>query len=198
MRASTVLNNHIFFGVIMAIFSLFSCGDGQVAKVSHGSIEIPGVKGSITAGEALAILNPVVRKTSDRAVLVLITSGSDINGKGLSGRWEFVFHFPDRLAQAIYSFELIDPEFSDSPLRLRWRLSPRSDAKGHQKGLPHNFIDSPEAANRLSEIGLDWVAGDPDITLATRRLPSGEVVWVTESYGREWTVPFLEEKQLKD
>jgi hypothetical protein len=40
-------------------------------------------------------------------------------------------------------------------------------------------------------MGVDWIAGDPDMTLATKRLSSGEVVWVVESYGKEFATPFV-------
>lgn len=56
--------------------------------------------------------------------------------------------------------------------------------------MPRDFIDSPDAVRELTRAGADWVAGDSDMTLATRRLPSGEVVWTTESYGKEFATPF--------
>ena len=122
---------------------------------------------------------------------MLITSGSDIDAEGRSGRWEFVFHFPSRSAQAVYSLESSNPELGDAGLRVRWRLSPRRDVTGEDAGLPLNFTDSPEAAHQLSHMGVDWIAGDPDMTLATKRLSSGEVVWVVESYGKEFATPFV-------
>lgn len=184
------MNTLSFAGIVMVMGLLFGCGDGPATGISQGTIEFPGVRGPITAKEALALVLPTAQKTSGKPVLVLITSGSDINGEGLSSRWEFVFHFPDQLSQAVYSFESGDPEVSDSPLHLSWRLSPRPGAKGDEAGLPLDFTDSPEAARRLSDRGLDWIAGDPDITLATKRLSSGKAVWVVESYGKELTVPF--------
>ena len=122
---------------------------------------------------------------------MLITSGADINAEGCSSGWEFVFHFPNRSAQAVYSLESSDPERSDAALRLKWRLSPRRDIKGEDARLPLQFTDSPEAVQQLSRMGVDWIAGDPDMTLSTKRLPSGEAVWIVESYGKELTTPFV-------
>jgi len=42
----------------------------------------------------------------------------------------------------------------------------------------------------MARTGADWITGDPDMVLATRRLATGELVWVTESYGEEFTAPF--------
>lgn len=178
------------FTIVLAM-SLFGCRETPISEVVRGSRELPQTGGRVTAREALALVYPAVLETSKKPVLLLITSGTDINAEGRSGTWEFVFHFPAPVAQGVYSLEPRDPEVSDSDLRLRWRLSPRPDVKGNDAALPLDFTDSPEAVRDLNRAGVDWVAGDTDMTLATKRLPSGEVVWVTESYGKEFATPFV-------
>ena len=185
------LRKHDFGCILLLTMALFQGGETPISEVSQGSRELPKTRGRATAREALALVYPTVEETSKKPVLVLITSGSDIDAEGRSGRWEFVFHFPSRSAQAVYSLESSNPELGDAGLRVRWRLSPRRDVTGEDAGLPLNFTDSPEAAHQLSQMGVDWIAGDPDITLATKRLSSGEVAWVVESYGKEFATPFM-------
>ena len=98
-----------------------------------------------------------------------------------------------RLAQAVYGLQPTDPEATGSPVRLTFRISPRPDAEGKGAGLPLDFVDSPDAVRELTRAGADWIAGDPDMTLSTRRLRTGKMVWVTESYGKEFVTPFLVE-----
>jgi hypothetical protein len=170
---------------------LVGCGDGPIREVTQGVREFSDIRGRITARDALTLVHPLAQETSRQPVLVLITSGSDINAVGLSGSWEFVYHFPDRSAQAVYSIEPEDPETDDGRLLVKWRVSPRPDAQGTPAALPLDFIDSPEVACHLAGLGVDWIAGDPDLTLATARLASGEPVWAVESYGQRYTTPFV-------
>jgi hypothetical protein len=169
----------------------FGCSETPIKEVMQGSRELSQTGSRVTAREALALVQPAVLETSTKPVLLLITSGTDISADGRAGTWEFVFHFPARVAQGVYSLEPRDPEVSDGGLRMKWRLSPRPDAKGEDAALPLDFTDSPQAVEDLNRAGVDWVAGDTDMTLATKRLPSGEVVWVTESYGKEFATRFL-------
>lgn len=174
---------------VLAI-TVFGCRETPIGDVHQGIRELPQAGGPVTAREALDIVYPAVLEVSKQPVLVLITSGSDISAEGRSGTWDFVFHFPARLGQGAYSLEPLDPDASGSGLRMTWRISPRLDVKGEDSGLPLDFTDSPEAVRNLTRAGADWVAGDPDMTLATRRLSSGDVVWATESYGKEFATPF--------
>jgi hypothetical protein len=176
---------------IVLPMALFGCSETPISDVVRGSRELPQARGRVTAREALALVYPAVLETSKKPVLLVITSGTDINAEGRSGTWEFVFHFPARAAQGVYSLEHRDPEVSDGDLRMTWRLSPRPDAKGDDAALPLEFTDSPEAVRDLNRAGVDWVAGDADMTLGTKRLPSGEVMWVTEAYGKEFVTPFV-------
>lgn len=171
--------------------TLFGCSETPIREVLRGSRELPQTGGPVTAREALALVYPTVVEISKKPVLLHITSGTDISAEGRSGTWEFVVHFPARLAQGVYSLEQRDPEGSDRGLRMTWRLSPRLDVKGEDVALPLDFTDSPQVVQDLNRAGVDWVAGDSDMTLATKRLPSGEVVWATESYGKEFTSPFV-------
>lgn len=176
--------------VLLAI-SPFGWSETPIDEVVQGARELPQTRGPVTAREALDLVHPAALEVAKEPVLLLISSGTDINADGRAGTWHFVFHFPARLAQGAYSLEQRDAEVDDSGLRMTWRVSPRIDAKGKDAALPLDFIDSPKAVRDLGHAGADWVAGDPDMTLATKRLPSGEVVWATESYGKEFVTPFL-------
>lgn len=169
---------------------LVGCGDESADEVLQGSRDLPQVPGRITARDAFELVYPSVLQISSQPIMLLITSGPGIDGEGRSDSWEFVFHFPDRSAQGVYGFEPIDPERSQGGLRMRWRISPRRDLKGAGDALLLDFADSPEAARELGRMGVDWVAGDADMTLAARRLSSGETVWVVESNGKEYRTPF--------
>jgi hypothetical protein len=185
-----ILNPGSLRGAALLVCLVMGCGGRAIDEVSEGIAPLPDVTGPLTAREALAIVQPMALDISDRPVLVLITSGFGINSAGRSFHWEFVFHFPDRSAQAVYSFAPGDPDLSGSVLQVEWRLSPRSDFSREQAGLPPDFTDSPEAARELAGVGVDWVAGDSDLTLATKRLSSGEVVWTAESHGEIFRIPF--------
>jgi hypothetical protein len=149
------------------------------------------VRGRITARDALALVEPLAREASANPALVIITSGTSIDAEGRANTWEFVYRLPDRAAGAVYSFEPVDPEANDGILRLKWRISPGANAGAADAALPAEFVDSPEAAGALGAMGVDWISGDPDLTLATKRLPTGQVVWFVESYGKEYTIPFV-------
>jgi hypothetical protein len=185
------LNGRAYGAIALILASLAGCGDRPINEVSQGVQPLPRVARPLTAREALAVVHPMAEGISRQPVLLVISSGFGINAEGRCIRWDFVFHFPDRSAQAVYSFEPEDPESSGSPLLVKWRVSPRPAAKGRQAGLPFAFTDSPEAARRLADQGVDFVTGDSDLTLATDRLSSGEIVWVVESDGRVHTTPFV-------
>jgi len=181
-----------FGTVVLLALACIGCGEGRVEEVPQGSRELPEVRGGITAHDAFAIVYPVVLQVSSQPVMLLITSGPRIDAEGRSEGWEFVFHFPDRSAQGVYGFEPLDPERSEGGLRMIWRVSPRRHLRGEDAALPLDFIDSPDAARELSRMGVDWVAGDPDMTLAAKRLSSGEAVWAVESHGKEFAIPFAQ------
>ena len=147
------LSKRNFGSIVLLTVALFQGGETPVSEVSQGSRELPQARGRVSAREALALVSPTIKEASKKPVLILITSGSDIDAEGRSGRWEFVFHFPSRFAQAVYSLESSNPELGDAGLRVRWRLSPRRDVTGEDAGLPFDFTDSPEAAHQLSPYG---------------------------------------------
>lgn len=159
-----------------------------MSNVTQGSRELSGARGRITAREAFALVDPLLREISSHPALVVITSGTSIDAEGRANTWEFVFHLPDRKAQAVYTFESTDPERSDSHLRLAWRVSPRGE--GVSSSLPLDFVDSPDAARALGAQGVDWVSGDPDLTLSVRAPAGGVAAWTVESYGQTYTTPF--------
>lgn len=179
-----------FKGVALLACLVMGCGGRAIDKVSEGIARLPDVTGPLTAREAHAIVGPMAQGISGQPVLVLISSGFDINSEGRSFHWEFVFHFPDRSAQAVYSFAGGNRELSGTVPSVEWRISPRRDAEVERASLPLDFTDSPAAVRELGRVGVDWEAGDSDLTLATKRLSSGEVVWAAESHGEIFTIPF--------
>ena len=168
---------------------LFSGGENPLVGVVRGNRELPHYADAVTAREALSLIYPTVLEVSRTPVLLIVTSGTDVTADGRARTWEFVFHFPARRAQGVYSLVPANMDRPGRALRLDFRLSPRPDADAGP-GLPLDFVDSPAAAHALTLAGVDWTSGDPDMTLATKRLGSGEVVWATEAYGRMFTTPF--------
>ena len=144
--------------------------------------------GPLTARQALAAVLPAVEKTSRRSRLGLVTSGEDIGADGRSLRWEFLFAFPSRQAGGLFGVEPCDIEASETALCLTSEVYPGVPA--FEQPLPLDFKDSPEAVAEMARAGVDWVAGSTRMTLASRRLPGGSLVWCTEMFGKEYTTPF--------
>jgi hypothetical protein len=149
-----------------------------------------------TAAEALALVEPAARNYDRQARLVLMVSGSDIDLDGRSGRWELLWDFPTRQAQAVYVAGLLDDkEYGGSEadaLVEEVRPFPSASSQAEQMGrgsLPLNFRNSPAAVSSLAELGVDFVAGDTSMVLTARTLPGGEAVWEVMALGVPYRTP---------
>ncbi len=154
--------------------------------------EVPGLSGSMTAHQAWAVAVPVAKSKDPDARLTLITSGLDMNHLGCSRTWEFIFYLPKRVATMMLSLEP-DPQSADvdcAPTILTQRINPASLVDARKPPFPDRFRDSPEVAAEFSADGVDFVAGPTDMKLEGRVLPSGEAVWVTYYWDREYTTSF--------
>ena len=155
---------------------------------------VPGLAGSITAHQAWAVIAPVAKALDPRARLTLITSGLDMNHKGCSRIWEFIFFLPKRDATLMLSVEP-DPENSDidkAQCILTQRIHPASSLDAQRPVFPDHFRDSPEVVAEFSANGVDFVAGPSDMKLEGRVLPSGDTVWITYYWDREYSTSFKE------
>ena len=200
----------------MGRFHLF--GPRPIAEESDRTVELPGVAGPLTAREALAAILPAVRRVDRVFVFRLVTSGEDIDHRGRATVWEFCFDFPRRNGLGIFEVKPCDVEEEPGPCCLRAVVRPKhretgiaarlverlehdraalaylrrvwreADARG--PALPLDFRDSPQAVRALAEQGADWISGDTSMTLASKALPGGELVWSTAMYGEEFQTPF--------
>ncbi len=202
----------------MGPFRLF--GPQPIVEESDSTTELQGVVGALTAREALAAILPAVRQVDRVFVLRLVTSGEDIDHRGRATVWEFFFDFPRRQAYGIFSLTPCDVEANLSPCCLRVVVRPKHretgiaaqlveglkhdraalayvrrvwrEADARRPVLPLDFRDSPEAVRALADQGVDWISGGTSMTLASKRLPSGELVWSTLMYDDEFQTPFAE------
>jgi hypothetical protein len=200
----------------MGPFRLF--GPQPIVEESDGTTELPGVVGALTAREALAAILPAVRQVDRAFVLRLVTSGEDIDQRGRATVWEFFFDFPRRRARGIFSITPCDVEVEPSRCCLRAVVRPKQretgiaaqlveslkhdraalayvrrvwrEAEAREPVLPLDFRDSPEAVRALADQGADWISGSTSMTLSSKRLPSGELVWSTLMYDDEFRTPF--------
>jgi hypothetical protein len=201
-------------------FRLF--GPRPITEEVRTEEKLPGLSGPSTAREALAAIMPAVRKIDSDHKFSLVASGEDIDQQGYAFLWEFFFHFPRRQARGIFSVQPTDvaamdkgcdlclkvdlkPIYTGTAAQVRKRLKDDRDAIAYlrkiwdeseqeKQALPLTFRDSPEAVRSLAEQGVNWSAGDTSLTLSSKVLPSGEIVWCTYSYGKEFHTPFALEK----
>jgi hypothetical protein len=153
---------------------------------------VPELSGGMTAHQAWAVVAPMVNAMDLHAKLTLITSGLDMNDKGCSRTWEFIFFLPTRNVTAMLSLEP-DPQSTDvdnSPCILTQRINQASSIDANRSSFPIQFRDSPEVVGEFSTNGVDFVAGPSDMKLEGRVLPSGEAVWVTYYWDREHNTSF--------
>ncbi len=200
----------------MGPFRLF--GPKPIVEESDSTTELHGVAGALTAREALAAILPAVRQVDRVFFLRLVTSGEDIDHRGRATVWEFFFDFPRRQAQGIFSVTPRDVEVEPSRCCLRAVVRPKHretgiaaqlveslkhdraalayvrrvwrEAEAREPVLPLDFRDSPEAVRALADQGADWISGSTSMTLSSKRLPSGELVWSTLMYDDEFQTPF--------
>ncbi len=153
---------------------------------------VPELCGGITAHQAWAVVAPMVKAMDRHAKLTLITSGLDMNNKGCSRTWEFIFFLPTRSVTVMLSLEP-DPQSADvdsSPCILTQRINQASSIDANRPVFPDRFRDSPDVVAEFSANGVDFVAGPSDMKLEGRILPSGEAVWVTYYWDREHNTSF--------
>lgn len=148
--------------------------------------------GPMTAHESWAIAYPEMKKLDEAAKLTLVTSGLDIDHRGRSTTWEFMFVVPRLRATALVTLApQEDAEDVDrAPIQMTLRLSVAPDSELTRAGLPVAFRDSPEVVAGIAAQGVDFVAGPTDLKLESRLLRSGEAVWVTYYRDAEILVPF--------
>jgi hypothetical protein len=146
----------------------------------------------MTAHQAWAVVAPMANALDQHAKLTLITSGLDMNNKGCSRTWEFIFFLPKHNLTGMLSLEP-DPQTADvdsSPYILTQRINRASSIDKNRPVFPDQFRDSPDIVAEFSANGVDFVAGPSDMKLEGRILPSGEAVWVTYYWDREHNTSF--------
>jgi hypothetical protein len=146
----------------------------------------------MTAHAAWAVARPAAHALDPQARLTLITSGLDIDLHGCSGTWEFIFYLPGRNATVMLSLEPA-PESGDvdnAPRVLTRRMRDAFMQDARRPPFPDRFRDSPEVVAEFMKRGVDFVAGPTDMKIEGRILPSGDAVWITYFWDREFTTPF--------
>ncbi|MCP9927493.1 hypothetical protein [Cyanobium sp. CH-040] len=154
---------------------------------------LPELCGVMTAHQAWATAAPIVKAMDRQARLTFIASGLDLNEKGCSLSWEFIFILPERNVNVVLSLEP-DPQSEDvdgSPCILIQRINQAAAIDASRPTLPDGFRDSPDVVAEFIAHGVDFVAGPSDIKLEGRVLPSGEAVWVTYYWDQEYSTSFL-------
>jgi len=163
------------------------------AEASITREAVSGRVGSMTAHQVWALVAPVAKALDPNPKLTLITSGLDMNPKGCSRTWEFIFYLPKRSATGMLSLEP-DPESLDvdkAQCFLTQRIKPASSREAEKPSFPDRFRDSPEVVAEFSAKGVDFVSGPSDMKLEGRILPSGEATWVTYCWDQEYTTSFV-------
>jgi hypothetical protein len=148
----------------------------------------------MTAHQAWAVIAPLAKTLDPHPGLTLITSGLDMDHKGFSRTWEFLFFLPKRNATVMLGVEP-DPGNSDidkAQCILTQRIHPASSVDAQRPVFSDHFRDSPEVVAEFSAKGVDFVAGPSDMKLEGRVLPSGRAVWVTYYWDQEYTTSFEE------
>lgn len=153
---------------------------------------VPGSAGTSTAHQAWALVHPVVSDLDPDARLTLISSGLDMNHKGGSRTWEFVFFLPTHNATVMLSLEpdTNSPDIDFAQSVMTQRINSATPLDANSPAFPHHFRDSPEVVAELSANGVDFVAGPSDMKLEGRVLPTGDAVWVTYYWDHEHTASF--------
>lgn len=190
-------------------------GPGPITEEIRVREDLPELRGPVTARQAFEVVLPRVEKIDRDFKFVLVTSGQDINHEGRALLWEFFFDFPRGRATGISAVQLrseeeidrgamcvethVRPAYPDTgfmPLLKRDRASRAYLERAWDKsvkakrGLPLSFRDSPEAVRDLAGQGADWIAGDTSMTLSSKVLASGEIVWSTVSWDKEFHTSF--------
>jgi len=78
----------------MLAAAVLGCGETAVRQISQGSRDLPQVSERLTAREALDLVLPLARGISPTPVLLLITSGFDIDAQDVQERGSMSSIFP--------------------------------------------------------------------------------------------------------
>ena len=168
---------------------------GRTPKPDITRRTVPECVGSMTAHGAWTVAYQIAEQHDRQATLTLITSGTDLNGEGRSRTWEFIFILPSCKSTLMISLEP-DPQCEDvdyAPCVLTQRFNPITPSDRHKPSLPVPFLDSPEAVAEFTARGVDYEAGPSDMKLEGRALPSGEAMWITYYWGKEFAISFVAE-----
>ena len=151
--------------------------------------------GPMTTRESWALIWPIVEELDPRARLIFVTSGLDINPKGQSFSWEYLFFLPGMQAKIMMSLSPMETaDIKNAPIYLVQRLHPVSESELKTiHFLPERFRNSSEVISEFSSKGTDFAAGPSDIKLESRVLPTGEAVWVMFYWDGELTTAFTME-----
>lgn len=161
-------------------------------------LELDGLRGPLTAHQALNAVLPAVRQVDTEFQLTFVASQEGIDPDGRAYAWDFFFDFPRRREQGVFYIHLcpgddddegpwcLDPKVRPITMPARTKMVP-PPAKPI---LPLEFRDSADAARALAEQGADFVSGDSHMTLSSTVLPSGEIVWQTTCWDKVYQTPF--------
>lgn len=152
--------------------------------------ELPGLRGPLTAHQALNAILPTVRQVDTGPKLTFVGSQEGISPEGRAYGWDFFFEFPRRREHGVFFVHLC-PEGDDDegPWCLDIKVQPLHPSQA-RPALPLEFRDSAQAVVALSAHGADFVNGDSHMTLSTKVLPNGSVVWHTICWDKEYQTPF--------
>ena len=173
----------------MGFFDRFS---NKPIKPAITQRAVPEICGSMTAHQAWAVVAPIAKAMDRQARLTLISSGLDMSDKGRSLSWDFIFFLPARNLTVMLSLEP-DPQSADvdhSPCILTQRINQAFAIDASRPAFPDRFRDSPDVVAEFSASGVDFLFGPTDMKLEGRILPSGEAVWITYYWDREYSTSF--------
>ncbi len=190
-------------------------GPKPITEETRTREDLSDLHGPLTARQAFEAVLPRVERVDRDFKFVLVTSGQDINYEGRALLWEFFFDFPRLRGTGNFSIQLSSEEDIDlGPKCIETRVRPAYPNTGFvpqlkrerasrdymerawdksvqaKQGLPLSFRDSPEAVRDLIRQGVDWIAGDTSMTLSSKVLASGDIVWSTVSWDKEYHTPF--------
>ncbi len=162
--------------------------------------ELADLRGPLTAREALNTILPHVRQIDPEFKLTFVGSGESINDEGRAYAWDFFFEFGRAQRLGDFTVRLCPREGDDEgpwcidmhvrPVRNPVAQSLKIPPEPPRPALPLRFRDSAEAVRTLAEQGADFVSGDTHMTLSSKVLPGGVVVWHTICWDREYQTPF--------
>jgi len=179
------------------------------------SREIPGDENPKTAGRTFAAILPMVREFDRQAQLKLIVSQQGVDAHGTGSHWEFFFDLPDRRAQLVCDWKLLQDEKTDSYLQPRIEIvvNPFPPVDSPVRGmvrdgqllqrqligmwqqevkrtpaLSHRFRDSDLAIADFSKQGLDPTQSE--FSLRTGRSAEGHPGWIAQTGDRSYFAAF--------